>query len=101
MIHEHQIEKLKGRFFTEEDLKKEVALYDLVNGIREKIRDRVIDHFRRTDQEFTYLEQVTDNYGIMVRVARDKETGRYFYFYYFKHRIPYREYYFYKEEREE
>ncbi|MDQ7037616.1 MAG: hypothetical protein Q9N26_00245 [Aquificota bacterium] len=101
MIHEHQIEKLKGRFFTEEDLKKEVALYDLVRNIREKIRDRVLDHFSRTDQEFTYLEQITDNYGIMVRVARDKETGRYFYFYYFKHRIPYREYYFYKEEREE
>ncbi len=101
MIHEHQIERLKGRFFTEEDLRKEVALYEIVKDIAEKIKESVREHFRRTDQEFTYVEQITDNYGIMVRVAKDKETGKLFYFYYFKHRVPYREYYFYKEEREE
>ncbi len=101
MIHEHQIERIKGKFFTEEELRKEIALYNLVEDIRRKIKDQVEDHFRRTDQEFTYVEQITDNYGIMVRVVRDKESGKFFYFYYFKHRIPYREYYFYKEEREE
>ncbi|WP_457600045.1 hypothetical protein [Hydrogenivirga sp.] len=101
MIHEHQIEKLKGRFFTEEELRREVKLYSLVKDIRKEIEGLVKDHFKKADHEFNYLQQVSDNYGILVRVVKDKETGRLYYFYYFKHRIPYREYYFYKEEGEE
>ncbi len=101
MIHEHQIEKIKGKFFTEEELRRDINLFKLVKDIKDRIRDDVEKHFRKTDQEFNYLQQVTDNYGILVRVVRDKETGRLYYFYYFKHRIPYREYYFYKEEEEE
>ncbi|EDP76080.1 hypothetical protein [Hydrogenivirga sp. 128-5-R1-1] len=101
MIHEHQIEKLKGRFFTEEELKREVKLHSLVRDIRKEIEEAVREHFSKTDQEFNHLQQVSDNYGILVRVVRDKDTGRLYYFYYFKHRIPYREYYFYKEEEEE
>jgi len=101
MIHEHQIEKLKGKFFTEEELRREVKLHNLLKDIKQEIREAVKEHFRNTDQEFNYLQQVSDNYGILVRVVRDKDTGRLYYFYYFKHRIPYREYYFYKEEEEE
>lgn len=101
MIHEHLIEKVKGKFFSEEDLKKEINLYNLVKRVKEEIRNSVREHFRKTDQEFSYLQQVTDNYGILVRVVKDKESGKLYYFYYFKHRIPYREYYFYKEEEEE
>ena len=101
MIHEHQIEKIKGRFFTEEELKREVKLYNLIKDIKKEIREEVKRHFESSDHEFNYLQQVSDNYGILVRVVKDKETGRLYYFYYFKHRIPYREYYFYKEEEEE
>ena len=100
MIHEHQIEKIKGRFFTREELEKDVNLHSLVKRVKEEISDKVKEHFNRTDQEFSYLQQVTDNYGILVRVVKDKESGKLYYFYYFKHRIPYREYYFYKEEEE-
>ncbi|HIQ31277.1 MAG TPA: hypothetical protein EYH49_03825 [Aquifex aeolicus] len=100
MIHEHYIEKVKGKFFTGEELKKELNLYSLLKDVKEEIRESLREHFRRTDQEFVYVRQVTDNYGILVRVAKDKESGRLYYFYYFKHRIPYREYYFYKEEEE-
>ena len=100
MIHEHQIERIKGRFFTPEELEKEASLHKLVRDVRDEIREKVREHFRKTDQEFTYLRQITDNYGILVRVAKDKESGKLYYFYYFKHRIPYREYYFYKEEEE-
>ncbi len=101
MIHEHQIERIKGKFFTEEELKREVKLYSLIRDIKREIKEDVKRHFEKTDQEFSYLQQVSDNYGILVRVVKDKETGRLYYFYYFKHRIPYREYYFYKEEAEE
>ncbi len=101
MIHEHQIEKLRGRLFTKEELEKEANLATLIAGIREKIDDKVKQHFEKTDQDFTYVEQVTDNWGILVRVSRDKDRERLYYFYYFKHRTPYREYYFYKEERQE
>ncbi len=101
MIHEHQIERIKGKFFTEEELKREVKLYSLIRDIKREIKEDVKRHFEKTDQEFSYLQQVSDNYGILVRVVKDKETGRLYYFYYFKHRIPYREYYFYKEEEEE
>ncbi|RLJ70937.1 hypothetical protein BCF55_1225 [Hydrogenivirga caldilitoris] len=100
MIHEHQIEKLKGKFFTEEELKREVKLYSIVQDIKRDIRELIKEHFKKTDQEFNYVQQVSDNYGILVRVTKDKETGKLYYFYYFKHRIPYREYYFYKEEEE-
>ncbi len=101
MIHEHYIEKIKGKLFTEEELHKDVNLHKLVSSIKDKIRDEVKEHFRTTDKEFNYLQQITDNYGVLVRVVKDKETGRLLYFYYFKHRIPYREYYFYKEEERE
>jgi len=101
MIHEHQIEKLRGRFFKKEELEKEANLATLVSSIREKIEEEVRDHFSRSDQDYTHVEQVTDNWGIMVRVSKDKERERLYYFYYFKHRTPYREYYFYKEERQE
>ncbi len=100
MIHEHQIEKLRGKFFTREELEKELALAELVKSIKSRIREEVREHFSKTDQDFTYIEQVSDNWGIMVRVSRDKERDMLYYFYYFKHRIPYREYYFYKEEEE-
>ncbi len=101
MIHEHYIEKVKGKFFSKEELRKDLNLYKLVQSIKDEIREKVREHFRKTDREFNYLQQITDNYGILVRVVKDKETGRLYYFYYFKHRIPYREYYFYKEEEEE
>jgi len=101
MLHEHQIEKIKGKVFTKEEIERDVNLRNLVRDIKREIKETVREHFKKTDQEFNYIQQVTDNYGILVRVVRDKETGLLFYFYYFKHRTPYREYYFYKEEEEE
>jgi len=100
MIHEHYIERIKGKLFTQEELEREVGLYSLLRRVKEEIKEKVREHFRTTDRELTYVQQVTDNYGIMVRVVKDKESGKLYYFYYFKHRIPYREYYFYKEEEE-
>ncbi len=100
MIHEHQIEKLRGKFFSKEELEKELALSNLVKNIREKVRGDVLEHFEKTDQDYTYIEQISDNWGILLRVSRDKEREKLYYFYYFKHRTPYREYYFYKEEEE-
>ncbi len=100
MIHEHQIEKIKGRLLSKEEVERDVNLSNLIRNVKEEIKDKLREHFSKTDKEFTYIKQITDNYAIMVRVAKDKETGRLYYFYYFKHRIPYREYYFYKEEEE-
>ncbi len=98
MIHERFIEKIKGKVFSEEELRKSVELNKLVERVRKKVRPEVVEHFSKSNREFVYLEQLTDNYGLMLRVVKDRERDRLYYFYYFKHRIPYREYFFYKEE---
>ncbi len=98
MIHELFIEKVKGRVFSKEELEKNIELKELVRNVRRKVREDIRKHFSKSDREFLFIEQLTDNYGIMLRVVKDKEKDKLYYFYYFKHRIPYREYFFYEEE---